>query len=132
MRWTEALAVGVAEVDEHHRELFERVERLEAALAAGNTEAVGELLVYLELYVLVHFGAEERLMSESAYPRAAAHRRQHEAFIARLDAIKRRLETEGPSADLVAAVRRHLGDWLVHHVAGWDVKIGEHLRGLGR
>ncbi len=73
LEWTPDLSVGVEEIDEQHRELFRRAERLIATLRCGDRGEVLPLLAYLDEYVAHHFSAEERLMREVRYPALEEH-----------------------------------------------------------
>ena len=127
LQWTPALSVGVEEVDEQHRELFRRAERLIAALRGGHREEVVPLLSFLEGYVVLHFEAEEKLMRERRYPaleaHAAAHKKSREDYA---DVMMQFLRT-GPTALVALTVHNWLSDWLRSHIAGMDQEMGHWL-----
>ena len=56
LEWTEALSVGVEEIDAQHRELFRRAARLLEGIHAGEPEELGALLDFLYRYAVEHFG----------------------------------------------------------------------------
>ena len=60
IRWTSALAIGVANLDAQHEELFRRVDRLHDAMLARDRTEAGELIRFLQRYVADHLEAEER------------------------------------------------------------------------
>lgn len=71
IQWDPSLSVGVKQIDEQHQELFRRVNELVDAMHRGRSQAqLGEMLSFLSVYVVQHFGAEEKLMSERWYPGA--------------------------------------------------------------
>src|SRR5512134_3985517 len=80
IRWTPALAVGDADIDDQHRELFRRAARLIDALRSGDRGEVLPTLAYLEAYAVHHFAGEERLMRELGYPGLAEHVAAHGRF----------------------------------------------------
>ncbi len=128
--WTEALSIGVAEIDAQHRELFSRVERLSEASLRGDASRVGPLLAFLRDYVAVHFEAEERLMLEHRYPGYRLHKAQHDRFASDLRALEAELATTGPTGDLAERVERSVADWLRDHVYLTDTALGRFVRGL--
>ncbi len=128
--WTEALSVGVAEIDAQHRELFSRVERVLEASLGGDPARVVPLLAFLREYVSAHFEAEERLMLEQRYPGHRLHREQHQRFTRDLRALEAELAAAGLTADLAERVERRVVDWLRDHVYLTDTALGRFLRGL--
>jgi hemerythrin len=129
--WTEALSIGVAEIDAQHRELFSRVDLLLQASLRGDRSQVGSLLAFLRDYVAVHFEAEERLMLERHYPGYRIHKAEHDRFARDLGAMEAELAASGPTDDLAARVNRGIAEWLRDHVYLTDTALGRFVRGLG-
>ncbi|HEX9242362.1 MAG TPA: bacteriohemerythrin [Anaeromyxobacter sp.] len=127
LQWTQALAVGVEEVDEQHRELFRRAERLIAALRGGERAEVVPLLSFLEGYVVFHFEAEERLMRERRYPGLEAHAGAHKQFREAFAEMMARFHRAGPTALLALTVHNWLSDWLRSHIGDLDQQLGRWL-----
>ena len=65
--------IGVDEIDEQHRELLARINNLATKVAIGDGSGIDETLVFLTDYVHFHFGNEERIMRELAYPFMSDH-----------------------------------------------------------
>lgn len=126
--WSEDLALGVAEIDEQHEELFARVDRLlEACQQRRGKAEVARLLDFLDQYVEVHFAAEEALLDSSGYPEAAFHRILHRRFTEELQRIRQSIEEE-PGVSFALRVNRLVVSWLRFHVAGADRRFAEFLR----
>jgi len=133
LAWTPALAVGVEEIDEQHKELFRRADRLLAAVLAGDRAAeVGRLVAFLQEYAKVHFGAEEQLMHASGYSQLPEHRGEHRWFEEELARLAAELAVAGPTAQLAYALDRHLAGWLRNHVCLTDTALGRYLARTGR
>ncbi len=128
--WSEALSVGVAEIDAQHRELFSRVERLLEASLQDDRSRVGPLLAFLRDYVGVHFEAEERLMLERHYPGYRVHKAEHDRFARDLSAMEAELAASGPTGDLAGRVERRVAEWLRDHVYLTDTALGRFVKGL--
>jgi hemerythrin len=124
LTWSPALAVGVAELDTQHQELFRRAERLIAALRAGDRGEVLPLLAYLDDYVVRHFAAEERLMEKVGFPGRVAHAAAHAAFRADFAALVKDFRRTGPTALVALTIHNWLSDWLRMHIGGVDQELG--------
>ncbi|HVO21391.1 MAG TPA: bacteriohemerythrin [Anaeromyxobacter sp.] len=128
--WDGSLEIGHALIDGQHRELFRQVDALFLAIRSGRSAGeLGDLLGYLGDYVISHFGTEEALMEERAYPGRAAHLAQHAEFVGDLAALQEEYRQEGPSALVVVRVNARVTRWLFEHIARSDRKLGRFLRG---
>ncbi|GAM09213.1 bacteriohemerythrin [Geobacter sp. OR-1] len=128
IEWNEDLAVGVEYIDEQHKELFRRFNRLLEACSKGSgTKEIGSLLFFLDEYVRIHFNDEEKLQVANSFPEYPAHREQHRIFINKLDDFKNEMQTGGATLSLTIATNRMLIDWLLNHIAKMDKKIGEFI-----
>jgi hemerythrin len=132
IRWTPQVAVGIASIDAPHRELFERADRLIAAMEARRGAAeVSRLLTFLEQYVEEHFREEEALMGGAGYPGLAAHRALHGELEHGLAALRTSYDGSGASSLLAIRANQLICDWLLLHVsrddrefAGWLAQPG--------
>ncbi len=124
--WTQALSTGIEEIDEQHRELFRRVDRL--LRAAGEGGEVGPLLAFLREYVVQHFAAEERYMAAQAYPGQASHQAEHRRFADDLAALDADFSGPGAGAEVSARLHRQVADWLRTHILVTDVALGRFVR----
>ena len=123
------LLTGVDEIDRQHRELFSRVRDLhDATRNRRGREAVLRTMEFLAIYAVDHFGVEEREMDRTAYPKAEAHRLEHRQFLKELEALRRELAAEGPTALFVIHVGGRVTEWLREHVYRTDRLLGEWLR----
>jgi hemerythrin len=127
LRWTADLAVGDADIDDQHRELFRRAERLIAALREGDRAEVLPTLAYLEAYVVHHFEGEERLMRELGYPGLAEHADAHRAFRHAFAEMVADFEARGPTALVALTLHNRLSEWLREHLGGVDLALGRFL-----
>ncbi|MGB4948103.1 MAG: hemerythrin domain-containing protein, partial [Candidatus Competibacter denitrificans] len=66
IEWSDALSVGVEEVDQQHKGLAQMVNELNGAIHGGwGKETRDDIIVKLLEYTRVHFATEESLMSIS-------------------------------------------------------------------
>lgn len=129
LEWTESLSVGVAIIDEQHKELFRRFDDLIDACQEGHgKEKVVELMGFLDGYVVFHFGEEEKLMQHYGYPGIESHRNEHASFVRRLQYLKQGLDAQGTTHTLVTQTVRVLLNWIVKHIKSVDIELGAFLR----
>jgi len=122
--WTASLAIGVPDIDEQHRRLFERADSLLGAMKRGKpSEEVRKLIGFLEDYCAHHFQTEEDLMREKGIPALQDHAREHALFRERFQEIVTRFLGSGPSLSVTLDLQELIGKWLVHHVRSSDLVL---------
>lgn len=128
--WTDALAIGIPEIDRQHRYLVDSIAEARRTLPEQPPpEQVEQLTCDLLVYAINHFETEEVLMQRQGYGDAEAHRRQHRDFSARVIALRDELRAGRPVSR--AELLDFLGDWLSHHIMQTDRGLGEFLRENG-
>jgi hemerythrin-like metal-binding protein len=132
MEWTEALSVGVSEIDAQHKVLVDILNKLNTQIIHGQSlEATREALAGMRAYSLLHFRYEEGLMAETNYPGLEQHARLHRTFMERIDAFALEHEageTQQARAEHAREVLSFLLDWLVDHILGADVIFSRHYQ----
>lgn len=114
-------AVGVAEMDAEHELLHDLLHQLQDALAAGDGDAVSNLVVRFEDVANLHFMEEQSLMRLHAYPGYAAHEQEHDELIAELGELSRRIgASEFGSA---AEAAQSLENWFMTHMNTTDAAL---------
>ncbi|HHT9137656.1 MAG TPA: bacteriohemerythrin [Candidatus Wunengus sp. YC60] len=120
MQWNENLAVGVDAIDNQHKGIFIRVNNLLDAMVLGKGE---KYIVEIIEYVGVHFNTEENLMNKYNYISYVKQKTEHMLFIKYFFSIKRELETQGVSSQLLIQTHQLLYNWLKSHIAREDKKF---------
>jgi hemerythrin len=132
-QWTKDLEIGHAVIDSQHKELFAAINALMSEIRAGNgKEAVTKSLDFLNNYTIKHFFDEEKLQQGSGYPDYPNHKKMHEDFKAVIRELKVREIWNGSSDELVSELRAKIGDWLVTHIKGQDIKVASHIRSVSQ
>ncbi|MEZ4638403.1 MAG: bacteriohemerythrin [Caldilineaceae bacterium] len=122
--WDETMATGDEKVDEQHRMLFDMTNGLLQALSEGKgRQHIAEVLDRLEAYTKEHFAWEEHCMEEHHCPVAEVNKTAHARFVQMVAETRQRFEKEGPSTELVLAIKENLGDWLVKHIRRIDTNL---------
>lgn len=130
--WTPDLAVGVNEIDEQHKELFKKIDNLHAAMSKGmGKEEIARTLKFLEDYVEMHFGNEEKMMIGKKYPDYNSHKAQHEIYKRNIASLKEEFNTKGASLGLVLQVNSSVCDWIIKHIQEIDKALGKFLKQQG-
>jgi len=130
--WSSDLATGVDAIDNQHKEIFNRVDRLSAACGEGKgKEEVLRLLLFLEEYVKEHFAAEERLQLRHAYPEYPDHKAQHARFMSDVAKLTAEFKAEGATLSLVIMTNKTLTSWLMQHIRKTDMEFATFLRQNG-
>jgi hemerythrin-like metal-binding protein len=123
--WTDALTVGHPDMDSQHRQLVALANALnEAMLQNSEEEVLRRQFAGLLSYTAMHFTSEERLMTETAYPAAAQHRKDHERLL--LDLYHMRGNYR-PRAQEILQTLSVLQAWLKDHIDSADRKLAEYL-----
>ncbi|MFZ3091983.1 MAG: bacteriohemerythrin [Nitrospirota bacterium] len=129
INWTEDIAVGVDEIDNQHKELFNRINSfLDAMNQGAGIQEVGNVIKFLEDYVLTHFGAEEGFMTKHKYPEHQSHKAQHEVYLKNLSDLKKEFESGGVTLPLTLKVQRNIVDWIINHIRKIDKALGAFLK----
>jgi molybdopterin-containing oxidoreductase family membrane subunit len=126
--WTPGLAVGIAEVDRQHRELFRRLNNLVRRLRRGEADEVRRTMDYLLEYTASHFGEEEQFMASAGFPGLERHRALHAAFSSRVQELAQQLNAGGDGAQVAQELHFEVRQWLVEHIAHEDRGFGVWLR----
>lgn len=122
--WTSRLATGVEVLDAQHKDLIDRLRGLSEAIREGETKAqLLDLFGFLETYVREHFLEEEIEFERLRCPEAELNRRGHQRFLQTFQAMKARLQSEGPSEGLAQEIHHELGEWFVHHILLVDTRL---------
>jgi hemerythrin len=131
MTWNDKLSVGVNVIDDDHKKLVGMVNELYDAITAGKgKEALAKILDGLVNYTKVHFDREEQFFAKTAYPAAAARKKEHDDLTKQVLEVQAKYKA-GTVACLSLEVMNFLKNWLVNHIQGSDKKYGPHLNAKG-
>jgi hemerythrin len=130
--WSDFLSVGVAEMDDEHRQFIARVNALNKAIIESEdkaivTRAMDLILVEAEQ----HFAHEEELMAAWNFPGTAAHRARHAELRAQFERVMK--EIAQLDISFVWALKGlHLKQLLVDHLLKEDMQYRDFLQGKTR
>ena len=128
LMWDSRWSVGVDKIDNQHKELFDRINKLVTAMKSGKgKDEVINTLDFLEEYVIKHFNDEEELQKQSNYPKYEIQHREHEELKKGLKDLRMVFETTGISALFVINVQQKISSWWINHIRNLDMELGEYL-----
>ncbi|MER2519543.1 MAG: bacteriohemerythrin [Bdellovibrionales bacterium] len=129
--WSDALSVGIEEIDIEHKKLVTIANNLYDAINANaEKEALGKTLAELIAYTRSHFAHEERLFAQTNYPESAAHKQEHEKLTNQVLDMQKKF-ANGATTSLSLEVMDILKNWLIYHIQGSDMKFAPHLKSQG-
>ncbi len=117
--WNENLSVGIAQIDQQHRQLIDMINELHDAMCKGQGKNILKpLLARLFQYTQTHFTAEEALMQQAQYPKFAAHKAAHEKLVSQVRDLKQRFD----AGEYLLSIdtMKFLQNWLTDHILGVD------------
>ena len=125
LEWTENLAVGIDNIDNQHKILFEKVNQLLDACSAGQGKTVIiDTLDFLRDYTKEHFGDEEKYMLSINYPDYDSHKKLHIEFIEELEKVNNEYIESGNKLLLTLTINSLVVKLLTNHISIEDKKIG--------
>jgi hemerythrin-like metal-binding protein len=118
----EAFHAGVEQIYAEHRRIIERIEALDAAVAAKHPEEMRTALRFLMGDLVEHWVSEERFMTEVDYPALGDHHHLHEEIQDRvMEARQAGIASTARLAEAAGALARAVEE----HVRHDDARLGE-------
>jgi diguanylate cyclase (GGDEF)-like protein/PAS domain S-box-containing protein/hemerythrin-like metal-binding protein len=126
-RFDDSHRLGIAEMDDQHRNLVFLVNSLNDALKRNDSdESIEHMLDELLAATTQHFQAEQRLMSTHNYPEQVEHELEHTRLLNEAMHFRERF-TQGRELLVLQSIK----DWLLGHIAFSDKKLADYLRDRG-
>lgn len=130
LQWSDDYSTGIKQFDEHHKKLIDLTNELFESLKACKGQAVvGKIVREMADYTSYHFAAEEQQLALHKFPALAEHKKEHEAFIAKVNDLLEQHNTGKTNISLAAFT--FLQEWLTRHIQGTDQKYGPYLNAKG-
>jgi len=131
LQWSEDFSVGIPEIDEQHKTLFELIDRIHTAvLDRKGTAACAEVLDELVDYTRIHFGLEQSLMNIGKYPEYEAHCTLHRELVSEVEALQQKIRSG--KAAISFELLHFLRTWLIKHILGEDKKYAAFFASSGQ
>ena len=133
VNWRPSYSIGINLIDEQHKKLINLTNRLFRSCMSGQGQENSRSIFIDTLHVAVdyvgyHFGTEEKIMERVNYPQFKEHKKQHTDFVKEVF-IKVDDLNSGKYPNPISFVY-FLKEWVLHHIAVRDKKMGEYLLAL--
>lgn len=125
--WRENLATGIKMIDDQHKGIFEKTEKVLSLDSSSDKKAVNDTFIFLMNYCVNHFSEEEQAMLEYGYKDFKHHREQHNYFIEELYKIHTDIKTNGINEDALDSLKVLVIDWLANHISEEDKKFADSI-----
>jgi hemerythrin-like metal-binding protein len=125
----DSLLTGFVLIDRQHEQIYEKFDELLALIESdGGKERILEAIAYVERHAFTNFDFEETAMKAHDYPHRVEHMAAHLILRENVKQIRKEVETQGATPDLVKRCRDMLYDALFRHIAEHDLKMAPFLK----
>ena len=125
-QFTDDCLIGVDQIDNEHRRLFELVNEAANLLMRNdiNRSDVDVILMELDEYAVLHFRHEEEYMKEINDPELPRQKEMHQDFVNKLKEIKLGDAQSKDDKETLKNVVEYVARWLFSHIISSDTMIG--------
>ncbi len=121
LEWTKDLETGDSTIDQEHREIYGRLNALEAAIERGAEHDALRGLIHLLLdYTHKHFRHEEAVMRCRNCPTREANSNAHDEFLSRMIQWLAIMNTGPVPISVVADIQAETSQWIHRHIVQID------------
>ena len=124
--WEEEYKIGVVELDEQHKKLFEIVNRIQMLLGdkfiTDKFDSIIEIIHELKAYTIYHFKAEEEYMLMSGYKKFFSQKVAHSDFVEKMNSIDFS-QIDNNQNKYLNEILYFVCEWLVTHILKEDKLI---------
>ncbi|MCC6934705.1 MAG: hemerythrin family protein [Candidatus Yanofskybacteria bacterium] len=123
--WKEEYSVGVASIDEQHKNFFRITNDLIDLIERPDMAPEDCIAIARELehYAVYHLTTEERYFHELSYPHTAEHIREHDHYRDKVRVLLAQLETNPEETKVLAEELANFSiTWLSNHILLSDKK----------
>jgi hemerythrin len=119
--WNDSLSTGYNEIDLQHKKLLLVINQVHNALQLEPEQyrlKMAKVFKDLTDYTVYHFDSEEKFMRLNGYPDIEEHRKEHQAFVNKVNSQLQYLSDGNRENGM--QFYTFLGNWLIHHIAEKD------------
>ena len=126
IQWKESYRLGVDEIDDQHKKLFEIANRayelLKNDFVTDKYDRIVSIIEELKDYTVYHFSFEENYMASIKYRKLLSHKVIHDDFIAKINEVD--LDNVDENQDeYLMGILDFVVEWIEQHILGTDKLI---------
>ncbi len=122
--WNKSMSVKINSIDEQHIILIEMINDFYENIGnRSNNENISKLISGMKKYTIMHFSMEEKYMRQFKYPSYETHKKEHDNFIAKVNALEEKFN----SGTLIISfeITSFIKDWLKEHIQFTDMQYSD-------
>ena len=133
-KWKDDFSVNIKTIDSQHQELFKIGNSLYDIVSIKDGidryDEIMKALHEMRDYAIYHFGYEEKLMEENGYPDFERHKKEHDAFVKKVQSIDE-LDVDEKQKKVGMELVIFIADWIENHILKSDMAYKEFLNNKG-
>lgn len=119
IKWKETYNIGINNIDEQHKKLFEIANRayelLENEFCIDKYDKIVQILEELENYTIYHFKSEEEYMLSIGYKKFLSQKVEHDEFIKKFHDINLNIIDENQDKYIIETLE-FVVNWITDHI----------------
>lgn len=124
--WREEFSIGVKEIDEQHKQLFDIANRayklLKDEMRDDKYDGIIAVIEELKEYTVYHFNYEQEYMIKIGYKKFLSHKVLHDDFVEKIYGVNINKIDEDQQQYLLD-ILEFVVKWIEGHILGRDKKI---------
>lgn len=128
IKWSDDYLIGIEEIDNQHKKLFEITDEafnlLKDGFRVDKYDEIVSILEELKSYAIYHFKSEEEYMLKIGYKRYFSQKVEHDDFIEKINNIDLYKVDENQNAYLMSIVEFAV-QWISDHIIQKDMLIAK-------
>ena len=128
VQWSDAISVGIQEIDEQHKRLVALLNELFDVMVTDSPDrdsVARKTLEELFDYTAVHFAVEESLFRIFDYPGYEYHKQKHDLLKSELAEISKRIQAGEKRIDSTLLI--FMKNWITGHITNEDKSYSPYL-----
>ena len=123
--WNEKFEIGIEEIDEQHKSLFNYINDLEECIRDGEYEGnrIEIIFNFFQLFCATHFSLEETCMIKHACPVYEKNKKAHANFLSYYKKFRVTYKTAINKLGLLEEFHGVLIKWLASHIMTIDMQL---------
>jgi hemerythrin len=134
--WSEKYKIGIPEVDDQHKRLFEAINELGDFLGNEKREenqkwTIQSFMVEILSYIDKHFRDEEWLMEQNQVPWLEEHRKIHQGLATNIIDFKDKvlaISHGDEQLHMMEQIHKVMGNWIIQHIMEEDNRFAHFLK----